>query len=104
MNRRPKRYIDAALYSIFFGIVGIDRFYLGYYGTGLLKLVTLGGLGVWWAIDVLILLMGKRHAKGGSDLDGYEQAKYTVWLVAAVVVFALTIGFGRIGLVCVRYC
>ncbi len=43
------------LMSIFFGNLGIDRFIMGYVGLGLLKMLTFGGLGVWWLIDVILI-------------------------------------------------
>lgn len=45
--------------SIFFGWCGLDRFYRGAYFTGILKLITFGGLGIWWLIDILLLLAGE---------------------------------------------
>lgn len=42
------------LLSIFLGFLGVDRFANGNIVAGILKLVTLGGLGVWWAIDIII--------------------------------------------------
>lgn len=43
------------LMSIFFGEIGVDRFIMGKVGTGILKLITLGGLGIWWLIDVILI-------------------------------------------------
>lgn len=46
-----KSKVVALILSIFLGELGIDRFYLGYIGTGILKLITCGGFGIWWLID-----------------------------------------------------
>lgn len=36
------------------GFLGADRIYRGEIGLGILKLITIGGLGVWWLVDALI--------------------------------------------------
>ncbi|KAI7866344.1 hypothetical protein BDF14DRAFT_1743694 [Spinellus fusiger] len=41
--------------SVFFGAFGVDRFYLGYVFLGIVKLVTAGLAGVWWAVDVVLI-------------------------------------------------
>ncbi|MDR2481707.1 MAG: TM2 domain-containing protein [Spirochaetaceae bacterium] len=47
------------LLSIFLGQFGIDRFYAGKIGTGILKLITVGGCGIWWLIDLIMIICGK---------------------------------------------
>jgi len=56
-SRTSKNRIIALILAMMLGFFGADRFYLGKYKTGALKLVTLGGLGVWWFIDVATLLL-----------------------------------------------
>jgi TM2 domain-containing membrane protein YozV len=48
--------------------LGVDRFYLGYTGLGVAKLLTLGGLGVWALIDFIMIAMRKVTAADGSAL------------------------------------
>ncbi len=49
--------------SILFGSLGVDRFIMGHVGLGILKLITLGGCGIWWLID-LILIATKHKFEG----------------------------------------
>lgn len=45
----------ALVLSIFLGVFGIDQFYLGKTGKGLLKLFTFGLFGILWLIDVIMI-------------------------------------------------
>lgn len=62
-----KSKVVALILSIFLGELGIDRFYLGYIGTGILKLITCGGFGIWWLIDLIMIVTGKLKPKDGSE-------------------------------------
>lgn len=58
--------VVAIILSLFLGGLGIDRFYLGYIGTGILKLITFGGLGVWALIDLIRIIVGSLKPKDGE--------------------------------------
>lgn len=52
------------LVSLLFGLVGADRFVSRQPVLGVVKLLTAGGLGVWWLVDVVIF--GVRYVKEAS--------------------------------------
>jgi hypothetical protein len=61
----PKDWLVTLLLSIFLGSFGVDRFYLGHVGLGIGKLLTFGGCGIWWLIDVILIALGNvTDAKG----------------------------------------
>ncbi len=60
---RKVNWVLCLVMSVIFGSLGVDRFIMGKVGTGILKLITLGGLGIWWLVDV-ILIATKYNYKG----------------------------------------
>jgi|UniRef100_A0A7V6CN81 RNA polymerase subunit RPABC4/transcription elongation factor Spt4 len=63
-----KDWLVALLLSIFLGNLGIDRFYLGYIGLGILKLLTFGGFGIWWLIDLILIATNRMKDAEGREL------------------------------------
>lgn len=41
--------------SILVGSLGIDRFYIGDVGLGVGKLLTCGGIYIWWLVDLFMI-------------------------------------------------
>ncbi len=65
MKKQKKEYIIVLLLCFFFGMLGAHRFYTKKNVTGLLMLLSLGGLGVWYLFDLgAILLMKFKNKKG----------------------------------------
>jgi hypothetical protein len=63
-----KEWLVALLLSFFLGYLGVDRFYLGQIGWGILKLITIGGLGIWYVIDLILIATGSMRDQNGLPL------------------------------------
>jgi len=53
---------------LFLGYLGAHRFYIGKIGSGVAQLLTFGGLGIWWAIDLIMIALGKMTDSEGRAL------------------------------------
>ena len=62
-------WLVALLLCFFIGVIGAHRFYVGKIGTGLLMVFTLGGLGIWTFVDLILIIVGKFKNKDGEVLS-----------------------------------
>jgi hypothetical protein len=69
LNESTKEWIICLLLSILFGMWGAHRFYVGKTGTALLQLLTLGGLGIWYVIDIILILVGEFTDSEGKRIQ-----------------------------------
>lgn len=58
--------LGALLFCVFLGVFGAHRFYVGKIGTGILTIVTLGGVcGIWPFVDLILIIIGSFRDKQG---------------------------------------
>ena len=85
-----RTFLATWLFALLLGFWGADRVYLGKIGTAIAKLLTLGGLGVWVLVDLLLVLTGAQRDRDGRALIGYEEHRKIAWIVSgALVAFGL---------------
>jgi hypothetical protein len=89
-----KNFTTAIILSILVGGFGVDRFYLGCTKTGILKLITFGGLGIWALIDLIRLATGSKLC-GGFQWDTESVKKMNGGSVTddtVCIILAITLG------------
>ncbi|MFH1646186.1 MAG: TM2 domain-containing protein [Chloroflexota bacterium] len=68
VDTSPKSRLATTLLAFFLGGIGVHRFYLGKIGTGILMVVTFGGLGIWALIDFIMAVSGIMRDKQGRPI------------------------------------
>ena len=71
-NSSPKSRVAALLLCLFFGGLGIHRFYAGKIGTGILWLLTLGFLGIGALVDLIMIICGSFRDKNGLKISSWS--------------------------------
>jgi TM2 domain-containing membrane protein YozV len=68
-SNSEKRILPVALLCFFLGCLGVHRFYVGKITTGVIQLLTLGGLGIWALIDLIMIICGAFTDKEGNKIN-----------------------------------
>ena len=63
-----KNGIACLLLCFFLGTFGAHRFYAGKVGTGILMIITMGGLGIWYLIDFILIVCGVFTDSDGNKI------------------------------------
>ena len=71
-NVSPKGFVPTIMLCFFLGGFGVHRFYVGKIGTGIVQLLTLGGLGIWTLVDFIMVVTG--NFKDGQGLPIKSEA------------------------------
>jgi TM2 domain-containing membrane protein YozV len=68
-NVSDKKTLPTFLLCLLFGVFGAHRFFVGKTGTAILQLCTLGGVGIWACIDLIIIICGAFTDKAGKKIS-----------------------------------
>lgn len=92
---RQRHFLILFFFSFMWGTFGVDRIYMGLYGSGILKLLTFGGMGLWTLTDMIVVMTGTfkdREGRVALQFDEYKKfASRTIFwfsIILAVVILA----------------
>ena len=63
-----KSFVATLILCILFGSLGVHRFYVGKVGTGILMLLTFGGLEIWTLVDIIVIAVGNFKDSNGLPI------------------------------------
>jgi len=90
LTPKGRHFLIVFFFSFMWGIFGVDRFYLGKIWTGILKLLTAGGLGIWVVVDLAQIMSGSMRDKQGNEM--LEVAKYKKFAARTILIFVVVMG------------
>ena len=67
-SESDSQWVVTLLLAFLLGVIGAHRFYVGKTGTGILMLLTFGGLGIWLLIDLILIITGQFTNKAGEKI------------------------------------
>ena len=87
---RQRHFLAAFFISFMWGTFGVDRMYMGFWGLGFLKLIALGGFGIWVIVDLILILGGYMRDKQGREM--LQAAEYKKFAYRTILIFAIVLG------------
>lgn len=66
--QKENKWLATLLFCWFLGVFGIHRFYTGHVGIGVIQLLTFGGCGIWYIVDLVLLITGSYKDSEGNVL------------------------------------
>lgn len=87
---KQRHFLAVFFISFMWGTFGVDRMYLGKWGTGILKLITFGGFGLWVLVDLVMIMAGTMRDKQGREM--LQFAEYKAFAFKLVLIFAIVLG------------
>ena len=70
-TRSEKSFVATLILCLLLGGLGVHRFFVGKIGTGIVMLLTLGGLGIWTLIDIIVIAVQKFKDSKGLLIKAY---------------------------------
>lgn len=71
-NVSPKSRLVALLLCFFLGLFGAHRFYAGKWASAVVQIFTFGGIGIWWCIDFIMIILGCMCDRDGRRISNWH--------------------------------
>ncbi len=67
-SESQNRWLLTLLMCWFLGVWGVHRFYTGHIAIGVIQLLTFGGCGIWYLVDLILIIIGSYKDSNGNRI------------------------------------